>query len=132
MHALHKIHAALVPNGVLVDTQPVSAHPRVAANGDVLGALDMRDWIETIRAVDQRVAETLATGLYEQTSERKLLVTSAFDDGPDCLEIAGSWHGTQVPPQLADQLAATRDQVALEQQVRLRVLRRAQERATSG
>jgi hypothetical protein len=124
VHALHKIHAALVPNGVLVDTQPVSAHPRVAANGRVLGALDMRGWIETIRAVDQRVAETLAASLYEQTDEQELLVTSAFDDGPDCLEIAGSWQGTRVRPPLADRLAATRDQVALEQQVRLRVLRR--------
>lgn len=48
MHALRNIQAALLPNGLLVDTQPISAHPRVIANGAELGALDMREWIETM------------------------------------------------------------------------------------
>jgi hypothetical protein len=30
VHALRNIHSALVPNGLLVDTQPISAHPRVS------------------------------------------------------------------------------------------------------
>ena len=127
MHALRNIHSALVPNGLLVDTQPISAHPRVTANGGELGALDMREWIETIQAVDERVNETISTGLYDLTDERELVVTSIFDDGPDCLKIAGAWRGTRVPRLLADRLAVMRDQVALEQQVRLRLLRRAPE-----
>jgi len=124
VHALRNIHTALAPNGLLVDTQPISAHPPVTANGAELGTLDMREWIETIRAVDERVNEATGTGLYDVTGEREFVVTSAFDDGPDCLEIAGDWRGTRVPESLADRLAMTRDQVALEQQVRLRVLRR--------
>jgi hypothetical protein len=127
VHALCNIHSALVPDGLLVDTQPISAHPRVTASGDELGALDMREWIKTIQAVDERVNETISTGLYDVTDERELVVTSIFEDGPDCLEIAGAWRGTRVPQPLADGLAVMRDQVALEQQVRLRLLRRTPE-----
>jgi hypothetical protein len=129
VHALRNIHTALGPNGLLIDTQPISDHPRMTANGAELGALDMREWIETINAVDERVNETIITGLYQVTGERQLVVTSVFDDGPDCLEIAGSWRGTRVPQPLADRLALVRDQIALEQQVRLRVLQRVPESA---
>ncbi len=129
MHALRNIHATLVPGGMLVDTQPISAHPSVTANGTELGKLDMREWLETISAVDDQIAITLAAGLYAPVRERELTVTSTFDDGPDCLEIAGSWQGTRVPPLLATQLEATHEQVALEQQIRLRLLRRAPDRA---
>jgi hypothetical protein len=124
VHALHNLHAALVPDGRLVDTQPISAHPSVMADGAELGSLDMREWIETIRAVDERINETLGTGLYELTNEREFVVTSIFDDGPDCLAIAGTWQGTQVPQPLAQQLSARSAPIALEQHVRLRLLRR--------
>ena len=124
MHALRNIHAALVPDGLLVDTQPIGSQPRVAANGAELGTLDMHEWIETIHAVDERVAETIAAGLYEQTDERTLVVRDTFDDGPNCLEIIGTWRGTHVPQPLANRVAAVREQVTVDQQVRLRVLRR--------
>jgi hypothetical protein len=125
--ALRNVHAALVPGGLLVDTQPISAHPPVATDRSELGRLDMRDWIKTIRAVDHRVTETVAAGLYELAGERELVITSVFDDGPDCYDIASNWQGTRVPEALMDRLAAARGQVALEQHVRLRVFRRAAE-----
>jgi hypothetical protein len=90
VHALHNIHSALIPHGLLVDTQPI------------------------------------ATGLYEVTHQRDILITSTFDDGPDCLAITSAWQGTHVPMLLADRLANLADPVAVEQQVRLRVLRRGQ------
>jgi hypothetical protein len=124
VHALRNIHAALVPGGLLVDTQPIGPQPAVAAAGTELGALDMHEWIETIHAVDERVAETIATGLFEQTDERMLVVRDTFDDGPDCLDTIRSWRGTRVPQPLADRLAVVRDQVTVDQQVRLRLLRR--------
>jgi hypothetical protein len=124
VHALRNIHASLAPDGLLVDTQPISRHPRVTANDAELGALDMREWVETIQTVDGRVRDAIATGLYELTDERDILVTSTFDDGPDCLAITGAWQGTRVPELLVDRLADLRDEVAVEQQVRLRVLRR--------
>ncbi len=123
MHALRSIHSALIPKGLLIDTQPISGQPNVTANEVEVGALDMREFIETIHAVDERVNESIVTGLYDVTYEREFVVRSIFDDGPDCLEIVGAWQGTRVPHTLADRLAVTRDQVALEQLVRLRILR---------
>jgi hypothetical protein len=124
VHALRNIHAALAPDGLLVDTQPVSAHPRVAAGGLALGTLDMRDWLDTIHAVDERFDETMAAGLYQLKHEQHFTVTDAFADGPECLETVKSWRGTRVPQSLASRLEATPVTVTVEQDVRLRLLRR--------
>ena len=125
MHALHNIHTALAPDGILVDTQPVSARPPVAADGVILGTLDMREWLDTIQAVDERFAETIGAGLYELQRESRFVVTDTYDTGPECLEIVGGWRGTRVPAGLSSRLAATASQVTVQQDVRLRLLRRA-------
>jgi hypothetical protein len=124
VHALRNLHHALVPDGLIVDTQPISAQPRVLADNVELGRLDMREWADTVGAVDERFAVTIAAGLYELQHECTFAVTSTFDDGQDCLTIAGSWRGTSVPPALSRRLAATSDRFDVEQQVRLRLLRR--------
>ena len=125
MHALRNIHAALAPDGILVDTQPVSASPPVASNGGELGTLDMRDWLDTIHAVDERVTYAIEEGLYELRHESRFTVTDLFDSGPECLETVSGWRGTRVPPGVAQRLAAATAAVTVEQQVRLRLLRRA-------
>jgi hypothetical protein len=125
VHALRNIHAALALDGLLVDTQPLSAHPRVATDGAEPGALDMRAWRDTIHAVDERFAETVAAGFYAVRHEQRFIVTDSFDDGPECLETVSSWRDTRVPPPLASRLEATRTAVTVEQEVRLRLLRRA-------
>jgi hypothetical protein len=124
VHALHNIHDTLAPGAILVDTQPVSAQPRVAADGITLGTLDMRDWLDTIHAVDRLVAETIVDGLYELRHESRFVVTDSFDDGPDCFETVGQWRGTRVPANVSTRLATTTVQVTVEQDVRLRLLRR--------
>lgn len=124
MHALRNIHAALVPDGVLVDTQPVSAAPLVAAHGTELGALDMREWLQTVRAIDELVAETIASGLYEPAHERRFAVTDTFDDGTKCLDSLSSFRGTRVPVDLERRVRAAQGPVTVTQDVRLRLLRR--------
>ena len=124
MNALRKIHAALVPEGLLVDTQPLSPRPPVKlATGEELGTLDMREWRDTIEAVDRRVNETIRDGLYALEAERRFIVTDADDDGRDFLKWVGDWQGTRIPPALARRLAATRGPVGVHQEVRLRLLR---------
>ena len=125
MHALRNIHAALAPDGILVDTQPVSASPPVASDGGELGTLDMRDWLDTIHAVDERFAETISAGLYELEHESWFVVTDTYDNGPECLEIVAGWRGTRVPPAVSQRLAVATRPVTVEQEVRLRLLRRA-------
>ena len=124
MHALHNIHAALAPDAILVDTQPISALPPVAADGVTLGALDMRDWLDTIQAVEELVFETIADGLYELQHESRFVVTDSFDHGPECLETVSGWQGTRVPASVSTGLAAATSQVTVLQEVRLRLLRR--------
>jgi hypothetical protein len=124
VHALHNIYSALAPDASLVDTQPVSARPPVAAEGITLGTLDMREWLDTIQAVDELVAETISAELYELEHESRFLVTDIYDNGPECLEIVRGWRGTRVPQTLSTSLAATTSQVTVQQEVRLRVLRR--------
>jgi hypothetical protein len=124
VHALHNIHVALASDAILVDTQPVGARPSVAAGGAELGTLDMREWIETIRAVDALFAQTIAAGLYELQHEERISVIDTFDTGPECLTTASGWRGTRVPRLLASRLAATQLPVTVDQEVRLRLLRR--------
>jgi hypothetical protein len=125
VHALHNIHAALAAEGILVDTQPVSASPAVAVDGSELGSLDMHEWLDTIHAVDERFAETIAAGLYELEHESCFVVTDTYDSGPECLEIVSGWRGTRVPLGVAQQLAAATSRVSVQQEVRLRLLPRA-------
>jgi hypothetical protein len=125
VHALHKIHGALAANGILVDTQPVSDRPAVAAGGLQLGELDMREWLETIRAVDERIAETVRSGLFDLRHEERFTVTDTFDDGRECVETVAGWQGTRVPRALAGRAHSATGPVTVEQEVRLRLLIRA-------
>jgi hypothetical protein len=126
VHALRNIHAVLAADGILVDTQPVSASPPVAWDGGELGSLDMREWLDTIDAVDKLIAETIEDGLYELRHESRFTVTDSFDNGQECLETVSGWRGTRVPPEVRRRLAvAAVSNVAVEQEVRVRLLRRA-------
>jgi hypothetical protein len=84
----------------------------------------MRDWLDTIHAVDELLSETIAAGLYELKHEQRFTVTDSFDNGRECLETVSSWRGTEVPASLACRLEATQATVTVEQDVRLRLLRR--------
>ena len=125
MHALRNIHAALAADGLLVDTQPVSASPSVTLEGGELGLLDMREWLGTIHAVDERFAETIAAGLYELEHESWFVVTDTYDNGPECLDIVSGWRGTRIPSEMTQRLAAATSRASVQQEVRLRLLRRA-------
>jgi hypothetical protein len=123
VHALHKIHEALAPDAILVDTQPVSGRPTVA-DGVTIGTLDMSEWLDTIQAVDERTAETIGAGLYELQREQRFVVTDRYDNGPECLEHVGDWRGATVPHALSLRLGGVTSPIAVQQQVRLRLLRR--------
>jgi hypothetical protein len=124
VHALRNIHTALVPGAILMDTQPVGAHPPVSADGTTLGTLDLREWLETIEAVDERVAEAVAAGLYDLQHEQRFNVIDTFDDAPECLETLRGWRGTRVPATLATRIRPARPPLTVAQEVRLRLLRR--------
>jgi hypothetical protein len=123
VNALRRLHAALVPDGLVVDTQPVSARPRVEAGGRQLGPLDMREWRVTIDAVDALVAETIDAGLFAMEVERCFTVADTSDDGPGLVESVSGWQGTRVPNALARRIEAATPPISVHQEVRLRLLR---------
>ena len=124
MNALRQIRAALVPGGLIVDTQPISPRPPVELpDGSVAGRLDMHVWRSTIDAVDRRTARALDDGLFAIELERHVVVTDTYDNGPELVEEVHGWKGTRISRSLATRLAGVTGPVSLHQDVRLRVLR---------
>lgn len=123
MNALRRIHAALVPGGIVVDSQPISAEPPVEGDDGRLGTLDMRDWARTIDAVDGSILQAVADGQFAQDGERSCVVVDEFDSGDEFVEIVSGWRGTRIPPALAERARAAEPPLSVHQEVRLRLLR---------
>ena len=123
VHALQRIRAALQPGGVVIDTQPVSPDPPIAAAGRPLGRIDMHDWLETIDAVDALIAQSLDAGLYSIEREQHFIVTDSWDSGAECVDTIASWQGTRLPEALTRQIVAASPPLTVHQEVRLRLLR---------
>lgn len=122
MNALHRIHDAIAPGGLLVDTQPISARPPVEAGGAVIGTLDMSAWRRTIDVIDRLMREVIDEGLYAPTTERRFIVTDTYDSGAELVEAVSSWQGTRVSGALARRARAAPPPATVHQEVRLRVL----------
>ncbi len=123
MNALSQIHAALVPGGLVIDTQPVSAQPPIEAEAAPLGRLDMRSWAQTIATIDGRVEQAIGDGVFQIEEERRFVVTDGYDDGAEFVAEVREWAGTHIEDAFAARLATERRPVQLRQEVRLRVLR---------
>lgn len=122
--ALTRIHAALVPDGVLVDTTPVSLRLPVALDGEPVGELEDDEWLETVAAVDEEIEKAVAAGLFELEHEERYGIVHEFGSGDECLEVAGSWGGTTVPAAVAARLERAPARATVEHDVRLRLFRR--------
>jgi len=123
VNALRRIHSVLIPDGLVVDTQPISARPRVEGSGVALGTLDMRAWRATIDAVDRLTAETIDDGLFALDAERPFIVTDTCDDDREFVEEVSGWQGTRVSRALARRIAGATPPISVHQEVRLRRLR---------
>jgi hypothetical protein len=87
--------------------------------------LDMREWRQTVDAVDQLVAETIEAGLYVVEAERQFVVTDTFENGPALVESVRGWRGTRISETVSARVAAVSQRVTVDQEVRLRLLRAA-------
>jgi hypothetical protein len=123
VNALRRIHAALVTGGVVIDAQPVSPRPAVETSAGRAGTLDMRGWAKIIEAVDERVAETIDSGLWMDEGEHAYVVTDTFQSGDELIDTVKNWQGTQVPEALARRLSRAKGPAYVHQDIRLRVLR---------
>jgi hypothetical protein len=123
VRALTRIQAALLPGGLVVDSQPVSPDSWVEAADGGLGSLDMREWRATIEAVDERTTEAIGHGLFAIESEHSITVPDEFDSGAEFIQVVSAWRGTRIPPPLAARARDARPPVRVLQEVRLRILR---------
>jgi hypothetical protein len=122
--ALTRLQAALVPGGVLVDTQPVSLRLPVTLGGEPIGELEDDEWLEIVAVVDAEVENALAAGLFELRHEERYAVVHEFGSGTECLEEVRSWAGTIVPDEVAAQLERLSGRATVEHDVRLRLFGR--------
>jgi hypothetical protein len=120
--ALRKLHAALAPDGKVVDTQPLSPRPALYVDGRPIGSLDMREWARTIASVDAEVEQVLGDEQFAVEIEERFLVTDSFDSGSEFLDEAHEWAGTRVPSVLEAKIRGDSRPITLEQEVRLRLL----------
>ena len=123
MNALRKIHRALLPGGLVIDTQPVSAHPPVESGSGIVGTLDMSDWARTIATIDRLVVQAIDQGLFDLERESRYVVTDEYDDGAEFVAVTRDWAGTDVSDALAERVGHEQARVRLNQDVRLRGLR---------
>jgi hypothetical protein len=122
--ALTRLHAALVPGGVLVDTQPVSLRLPVSLDGEPIGELEDDEWLEIVAAVDAELESALAMGLFELRREERYGIVHEFGSGRECLDIVAGWVGTTVPEDVAARLERGNARVTVDQETRLRLLDR--------
>ena len=123
MHALRKLHHALVPGGLVIDTQPLSAHPPIESANGPLGTLDMSAWARTIATIDGRVQQAIDQGLFDLDRQSRYVVTDEYDDGAEFVTVTREWAGTTVSDALAARVSPEPGRVRLHQDVRLRLLR---------
>jgi hypothetical protein len=122
--ALTRIHAALVPGGVLVDTQPVGPRLPVTLDGEPIGELEDEEWLEIVAAVDTEIEKVLAAGVFELRHEERYSVVHEFGSGRECLDVVGGWAGTNVPEDVGALLEGGNARTTVEQDTRLRLLDR--------
>jgi hypothetical protein len=122
--ALTRLHAALVPGGALVDTQPVGLRLPVALDGEPVGELEDDLWIEMVAAVDAEVDKVLGSGSFELRHEERYVVVHEFGSGAECLEVVADWAGTTVPEDVVARLERGEGRATVEQETRLRLLDR--------
>ena len=122
--ALTRIHAALVPGGVLVDTQPVGPRLPVTLDGEPIGELEDEEWLEIVAAVDAEIEKVLAAGVFELRHEERYSVVHEFGTGRECLDVVAGWAGTNVPEDVGALLEGGNARTTVEQDTRLRLLDR--------
>ena len=123
MNALRKIHRALVPGSLVLDSQPVSAHPPIESHNGMLGSLDMSEWARTIATIDRLVEQTIDEALFDLERESRYVVIDECDDGAEFVAATRDWAGTHLSDALAARVGREQGRVRLQQDVRLRVLR---------
>jgi hypothetical protein len=121
VHALRRIHQALVPGGVLLDMHPVPPSTRAEVRGESLGEFDDAGFMQIVADAE---AEIERSGLFGRESEVEFDYLERYDDPAQLLEdIKEEWDGCSVPPDLEARILAADEPVDIWERVVLRRFR---------
>lgn len=115
--ALHSVHEALVPGGVLLDLHPV-ARGTLVSNGVPLGDLDGSKFFGGVVAMEREVAG--ASDLFELETEVRFDVCERFLTGEDVLSGDDVEPDERVAPELERRLRDAQGPVDVPYRVVLR------------
>jgi hypothetical protein len=118
VHALRRIHQALVPGGVLLDMHPVPPSTRAEVRGESLGEFDDSEFMEIVAAGEAKIEDS---GLFTRGSELEFDYLERYDDPAQLLEdIREGWDGCRIPAELEKRILEANEPVDIWERVVLR------------
>ena len=122
MHALRKIHQALVPGGILLDMHPIPPSTRAEVRGETLGEFDDAEFMQLVAD-----AEAKFSGLFALDAEVEFDYLEQYDDPAELIEMVKTdWDGCNIPADLEAHILEAGSPVDLWERVVLRRFSRSQ------
>lgn len=123
MHALRRIHKALVPGGILLDMHPVPPSARAEVGGATLGDFEDAEFFRIIAGTEGELDRTVRKGLFTPETEIQFDWLERYERGEDLLEDVKTWEGCRVPRGVATRIRAADSPVDVWERVVLRRFR---------
>jgi hypothetical protein len=123
VHALRRVHEALVPGGILLDLMPFEPWVPVESRGGVVGHVDTREFARDVVKTEARLASVVREGLFALERELRFDVLEHFDSADRLLEVVGEWGRTRIPARLRARLARAEPPFRVRERLVLRRLR---------
>ena len=123
MHALRRIHKALVPGGILLDMHPVPPSARAEVGGTSLGSFDDAEFFGIVAGTEGELDQTVREGLFTPETEIQFDWLERYERGEDLLEDVKTWEGCRVPRGVAARIRAADPPVDIWERVVLKRFR---------
>jgi len=120
VHALRRIHEALVPEGILLDMHPIPPSTRAEVGGRSLGQFDDSEFMDTVAQTEAALEQTVTEGLFVLETELEFDWLERFDSGEELIEDIESWGDVRIPEDLAARIRSAEPPVDLWERVVLR------------
>jgi hypothetical protein len=122
VNVLRDTHAALVPDGWLLDFHPISPPwPLVVANEEELGELREEEFLAALQATEAGMDQTVRAGLFERVATRTHDIAENYDDASEPLE---EWSDGWMSEDLKRRLRATTGPVRVVERLVFHLYRR--------
>ena len=123
MNVLRDTHAALVPDGVVLEIHPTGVAARFVARGETLGPLDQSPFRRDVVATEAALEDTVRARLFHRERHVVREVVSRWDSGRDALESVSEWGDAIVHEEVRARVEAWRGAVELVEAVVFQRLR---------